>query len=320
VNRLLDQSDLVIALGCKFSHNGTAGYRLNLPEEKLIHVDASYDVLNANYPAMIAIEADVLSFAQTLSQAINGGEMKSAWSEAEIRDIKSQHETDRERAFKLLPIPKKSSSDDKPHVMDALRQALPSECVIVTDSGLHPLLLRTRFRVECARGLVAPSDFQSMGYGAPAAVGAKVARPGVPVVLVVGDGGMLMSGVELATAVRENLQLLVLLVNDNNLGQIRIQQLSRYGRGHATKTSQVDFEQLARGIGANYILLSSDYASEFERALAMSGVTIVELRMKDTLQTQVRRSKAVVKEFGRAVGADKLRNFIKRLARFSESG
>lgn len=319
VNRVLDQSDLVIALGCKFSHNGSAGFRLDLPKDKLVHMDASDDVLNANFPATIAIEADVSSFAEALIPAIAGNELRSKWTDAEIRDFKSQHEMDRERAFKLLPVPRSVGSNNKLHFIDALRKTLPEECVIVTDSGLHQLLVRTRFRVECARGLVVPSDFQSMGYGAPAAIGAKVARPGMPVVLVAGDGGMLMTGMELTTAVRENLQLLVLLVNDNNLGQIRIQQLSRYGRGHATKTSQVDFEQLAKGIGANYMLLSTDYAAEIANALAMPGVTIAEIRMKDTLQTHVRRSKAVAKEFGRAVGADKLRKFIRKLAKFSES-
>ncbi len=319
VNRVLGKSDLVLALGCKFSHNGSAGYRLNLPQEKLIHIDASKNVLNANYPASIAIEADIPSFAQALSQAITGTDLKSAWTDAEMKDIKLQHELDRERAFKLLPVPKSGGGEKEPHVVDVLRKMLPKECVVVTDSGLHQLLVRTRFSVECARGMLAPSDFQSMGYGAPAAVGAKAARPDIPVVLVVGDGGMLMTGTELTTAVRENLQLLVLLVNDNNLGQIRIQQLSRYGRGHATKTSQVDFEQFAKGIGANYMLLSSDYTAEVAKALAMPGVTIAEIRMKDTLQTHVRRSRAIAKELGKAVGADKLRNFIKRLAKFSES-
>lgn len=70
VNRLLDSADLILAVGCKCSHNGTGGFRLRLPADRLVHVDASREVLGANYPASLAIAADVPALLETLATAL----------------------------------------------------------------------------------------------------------------------------------------------------------------------------------------------------------------------------------------------------------
>jgi len=318
VNDLIKRSDLVLAIGCKFTHNGSAGYRIKIPKEKLIHIDASDRVLNANYPASIAITADAASLIPQLIEKLrdrNTG--PSEWTDNELKGFKDRHETDRQSVSKLLPVPRDPGNKKDLHIFEALRETLPEKSVVVTDSGLNQLIVRTKFRCECARGLIAPTDFQSMGYSIPAAMGAGFARPDIQVVAVVGDGGMLMSGIELSTAVRENIKLLVIIMNDNRLGQIRIKQLSEYGKGQATKTANIDFEKIANGIGANYIRLHGDYTAEFRRALNLPGVTIVEIPMKDTLHTYAKQSKATARKIGRAVGAEKLRDLIKRLARLS---
>ena len=85
---------------------------------------------------------------------------------------------------------------------------------MVTDSGLHQGLVRRHFDVLSPRGLITPTDFQSMGFGLPAAIGAKLAAPERPVVAVLGDGGFAMSGMELLTAVREKIPLTVIVFND----------------------------------------------------------------------------------------------------------
>ena len=91
---------------------------------------------------------------------------------------------------------------------------------------MHQQLLRRHFEVLAPRGLLFPSDYQSMGFGLPAAIGAKLAVPERPVVAVLGDGGFAISGLELLTAVHANLSLTVIVFNDGQLGRIRLEQLA----------------------------------------------------------------------------------------------
>ncbi len=81
INRLIEQADLVLALGCKFTHNGTGGFRLKIAEDKLVHIDASAEVLKANYPARLTIQADIPAMLERLS-ADNSRFSASDWSES----------------------------------------------------------------------------------------------------------------------------------------------------------------------------------------------------------------------------------------------
>ena len=104
--------------------------------------------------------------------------------------------------------------------------------MVVTDTGRHQQVVRRYYDVLAPGGLLIPSDLQSMGFGLPAAIAAALAAPGRPVVAVIGDGGFLMSGLELATAVREGVPLTVVVFSDGVYGQIRDYQLIEYGRAH----------------------------------------------------------------------------------------
>ena len=81
--------------------------------------------------------------------------------------------------------------------MRGLRAALPDDAIVVTDSGYHQMSVRRHYTVRSPRGLIVPTNFQSMGYALPTAIGAALGAPARRVVAVVGDGGMLMSGLEL---------------------------------------------------------------------------------------------------------------------------
>ena len=110
-----------------------------------------------------------------------------------------------------------------------MRAALPRDAIVVTDSGLHQALVRRHFPVLGETGLIFPCELQSMGFGLPAAIGAKIARPDRVVVVVMGDGGFAMSGMELLTAARDGIHVIVVVFNDGKLNLIRLQQLREYG-------------------------------------------------------------------------------------------
>ena len=211
INALIAECDLVLALGIKFSHNGARGFQLQLPAERLVHVDASRDTLGANYPAHWAIQADVGAFVSavlgSLSPAGPGG---SRWSQDDVASWRR-----RVRSSMTAPVEPKIAGADPPtpaRFFESVRQALPADACLVTDSGWHQMLARRHYSVQSPRGLLVPTDFQSMSFGLPAAIGAKLAAPDRPVVALTGDGGLLMAGMDLVTAARESICLPVIVL------------------------------------------------------------------------------------------------------------
>jgi len=173
----------------------------------------------------------------------------------------------------------------------SLRGALPRDCVLVTDTGLHQVLARRYMPVLEPGGLLIPSDFQSMGFGLPAAIAAKLAAPQRPVVALIGDGGMGMSGMELATAARLGIPLPVLVFDDGQLNQIRLHQQSEFGRAFGVDLPRLDFEALAGATGARFADAGSDLPSALAAALSADGPTLLQVPVHDSLG--IRRARAI---------------------------
>jgi acetolactate synthase-1/2/3 large subunit len=305
LNALVGAADLVLAIGCKFSHNGSRGFALRIAPEKLIHVDASADVPGANYPAGIAIHADAGAFLDALVVA-TGAIAQPGFDAAELARL-------RERAkapgSAVEPRVHGVASGTAAEFFAILRRVLPRESILVTDSGLHQALARRHFRVLAPRGLITPTNLQSMGFGIGAAIGACIAAPDRPVVAVVGDGGLAMSGLELLTAVRERLRLVVIAFVDGAYGLIRMQQLSTSGHAFATEFEPPDVAALAATIGANYLRLEGDAERVLGEALAFDGVTLLEVDVGDSPAVRWMRAKTLAK---RAAGP-RARRWLQRL-------
>ena len=296
-NLLLERSSLVVAIGCKFSQNGTYGFRLRIPQEKLIHVDASREVLNANYPAKLAIHADAPAFLHALLRAAEV--LKSRKSEWSVEELASYQESG--ACYDNEPEPSVHGVHPATPAgfFAMLRRVLPAESCLVTDSGSHQVLTGRHYRAHAARGLVTPADFQSMGFGLPSAIGAKLAQPDKPVVALIGDGGLHISAMEIVTAVREQIPLTVIVFNDGFLGQIRLQQFSRFGRSHATDLLTPDLALLAESMGANYLYFDGDSENILRDVVTSRSVTLVEVRVGDSSAIQVDRAKGLIRHTAR---------------------
>jgi acetolactate synthase-1/2/3 large subunit len=290
LNELVEQSDRVLAIGCRFSQNGARGFHLQLPEEKLIHVDRSAAVLGANYPARWKLRSDAGEFCLALLEQLGSG-LPSTWSAEELDDWRR-----RGLQESWIEVPEPLLLGQHPSVFfDALRSVLAEDSHLVTDSGLHQLLARRYFRVERPAGLVMPADFQSMGFGLPAAIGAQLARPRSTVAALIGDGGLLMTAMDLLTAVELGIDLRVLVVKDGSFGLIRRSQESAYGAAPSSVLPPLDYAQLAASLGANYLRLGPIPAEGLREAFAMAGVTLVEVPAGDSPGLRVARAKGRVK-------------------------
>ena len=290
-NQLIHSSDLVLALGCKFSHNGAHGFQLRIPSEKLIQIDTSVDVLGANYPARMTLAADVRSFLNEVlrHKEVLEGRAKG-WSP---KDLQQRHEQIREGCSMeyLEPRISKIHPPTPDMFFGILRKVLPAHSCLVADSGLHQMLTRRYFTVLAPRGLVVPSDFQSMGFGLPAAIGAALAASERPVVAVIGDGGFAISGMELLTAVRERIPLTVIVFNDGRLNQIRFQQLAAYGRSKNVDLLNPDFGAFANAMGVRYARIDGDAEQVLRRAIYGKHVTLVEVPVGDSPAIHLVRAK-----------------------------
>lgn len=292
VEDLIDRADLILVLGCKFTHNGSAGGRLRLPQDKLMRVDASAEVLAANYPATVAIRArceDVV--ARFASEA-----GPSAWSEAEVSALRARCAKQRSEPIDHEPRLAGASSVGVSQLFGAMATAFGPNVVYTTDAGLHQALTRRYANVSTARGLLCPSDFQSMGFGLPGAIGAALARPGETVVACVGDGALALSMGDLLTAVREAVDLVVVVFNDGGYGLIRRQQLLTLGHAVATDLPEVDYPALADATGCSYFS-ASDGLEETLRAMALAkGVRLLEVPLVEASSMARMALKRAVRE------------------------
>jgi acetolactate synthase I/II/III large subunit len=296
-NRLVAEADVILALGVKFSHNGSLGFALRLPSDRLIRVDASSEVLARGYPADVAVEADAGAFLEALSAELRGGG-GSTWAAEEL-------ETWRNR----LAAAARSTSEpllaglDPGEVFGALSRSLPPGSVVTTDSGLHQYLARRHLIVRSPRSLVVPTDFQSMGFGIPAAFGAAIATDR-PAVAVIGDGGFAIGGLELAKVVAAGVPLVVVVLVDRSFGLIRVQQLRRTGHESGVELPPIDLERVAAAVGARHVRLErGNVETTFREALASERVVVVEIPVEpDRTLRQARRRGLALSTAGGLVG------------------
>ena len=177
-----------------------------------------------------------------------------------------------------------------------LSDATDGKALYAADAGLHQVLTRRYAVATLPRGLLCPSDFQSMGFGLPGAIGAAFARPEARVVACVGDGGLTLSAGELLTAVREGIDLVIAVFNDGQLNLIRRQQVTRFGYESGVRLRNPDYRALAEAVGCSYFAVAGDIESVVHQVIATRGVRLVELRLADTPSFYLQQIRSAARE------------------------
>jgi thiamine pyrophosphate-dependent acetolactate synthase large subunit-like protein len=257
---LFSQADGLLAIGCRFTQAATGGWTLRLPES-VAQIDIDPEEIGRHYPVRLGIHADA-------------------------------RETLRALLDLLPPSPRMPWISPPPHreptrlpgvdLLAALRAALPRDAIIAADITRLSYILLSEFPVYEPRTFLHPAGFVAMGYGLPAALGAKAAFPERTVVAVVGDGCFLMSGMELATAVQENLPVVVILVNDGSLSLIKAIQHRRYAnRFIGVDLRNPDFGLFARAFGVRSwtVATEADFEAALQQAVACKEPALVEVRL-----------------------------------------
>ncbi len=239
---------VTLAVGCRFSEVGTGSYGLELPGP-LIHVDIDPNVPGRNYPVQQAVTADAAAFIGGLLPLVT----QQPSDPLLRRAIASGHQD----VWKDW-LSQQSERVTPARLLRGLQDSLGPETIFTTDSGNGTFLAMECLRLERPGKFLAPVDYSCMGYAVPAAIGAKLARPDCPVVALAGDGALLMTGLELLTAVHERLGLAVFVLRDRELAQISQFQATALNRKTASELPDYDARGIAAALGVETLSLERD--------------------------------------------------------------
>jgi acetolactate synthase-1/2/3 large subunit len=143
---------------------------------------------------------------------------------------------------------------------DELRRQMPDNGIIAIDDGNHTFLTAELMPIHAPKSVILPTDFNCMGYAVPAAIGAKLAKPDVPVNVIVGDGAFAMTCMEILTAVRNALGIVYYVFHDGALSQIAQFQQLPYNRQTSTTLGDLDLQGVAQATGAAYVGMADNAA------------------------------------------------------------
>jgi len=274
------ESDLLIVIGARMGEWTTNGYTLidvPQPKQKLVHVHAGAEELGRVYSATLPINAGMPEFAAA-AKALTPVDAKT-WKE-----WTATARADYERWQQPTQVP---GDLNLAEVMMTLRKCMPAETIITNDAGNFAIWVHRFYQYTGFRTQLAPTS-GAMGYGVPSAVAAKLVHPDRPVVCFCGDGGFLMTGQELATAVQYDLPIIICVVNNGMFGTIRMHQEREYpGRVSGTMIRNPDFAALARAYGAHgeTVTRTADFEAALERSRASGKPAVIELKTDPDVST-----------------------------------
>lgn len=271
-NLAIQEADLLIALGMRFDDRVTGNIKTYSPNSKKIHVEIDPSEINKNIKVDLGINGDLGTVLRQLLPRVQPMEHK-AWFQR-IHDWKE--DTDQRDIVKNAPTDGQLWA---PHVLADLWKFTKGEAVITSDVGQHQMWEAQYYPHARPRTLLTSGGLGTMGFGFPAAIGAKFGKPDEEVWAVVGDGGFQMTLCELATARQENININIAIINNGFLGMVRQWQEMFYEKRYvATPILGPDFVKLAEayGIPARRVERREDIHDTVEWARSINGPALID--------------------------------------------
>ena len=286
--------DCMLAVGVRFSELATGSYGIPEPK-KLIHVDINPDVFNKNYQSDLTIEGDASQVLKAIADELESRNFKST---RDIQNLGNIIRNNNEAYYKEWLDKKKEDLVSPGHFFKSLRSKADHDAFMVVDDGKHTFLAAELFDIYHPRHFISPTDFNAMGYCVPAAIGCKLTNPDKQVLAIVGDGGFVMTGMELLTATTNKIAPIIFVFHDGELGQISQFQAIPLNRKTCTKIGQLNVEGVAIATGAHFISMENDsqIESRIDEAFAISKEgrpVIIDVKIDYSKKTML--TKGVVK-------------------------
>jgi len=252
-NYLLNEADLILALGVRFDDRATGNIEKFCPNASIIHIDIDPSEINKVKTSSLSMVANIYDFIEAIIPHIED-KPRRAWVE-------------RVKCFKeKYPLPSYENTLHPANIIPFVGSKVPEDTIIATDVGQHQMWAAKHFLCHRPRRWASSGGLGTMGFGLPAAIGAQIGNPDQTVVLFSGDGSIMMKIQELITAVNNCLPLKIFVLNNNYLGMVRQWQECFFDcRYSSTHIINPDLANLAQAFGAEGIPVQNQ--EELDRAM-----------------------------------------------------
>jgi acetolactate synthase I/II/III large subunit len=273
-NRLMGEADVLLAVGTRFSDRATANLNSFTPNAKKIHIDIDAAEIGKN----IEVDVPVVGDAKISMQMLHAATQKKLLKKESAPWIKRVKEVKE----KLNPLMKENPKDIVPKaLLMELRKLLPEKAIVTTEVGQNQMWSALYFKALKPRTFISSGGLGTMGFGFPAALGAKVACPDRPVVDIAGDGSFLMTEQELACSVAEDIPVTVIVLNNSVLGMVAQWQRMLYKKRYMAVNlgKSPNFVKLAEAYGAQGIRVGSmaEFQAAIKKALKSKVTTVIDV-------------------------------------------
>jgi acetolactate synthase-1/2/3 large subunit len=289
INDKCKEADYMFALGTRFAEADSSSWEseftFNFPPTKLIQIDIEPSEIGRNYPVEIGAVADLKQALTVLNRVAKKIAPEGRQNEALKDEIAAnkQEFKDSNKEF----IADNSFPMQPQRILAEVREVLPRDAFITTDVGWNKNGVGQQFDIYEPGTILTPGGFATMGFGAPAALGVKVAQPNRVVVSLVGDGGFGQNPALLATAAEENIPVIWVIMNNFAFGTIAGLQKAHYGTTLGTlfykdgEPYSPDFAAIARAYGVEGIKIekAEEFKPALEQAIAANKPVVIDVAM-----------------------------------------
>lgn len=263
----VSRCDLLIAIGTRFSDRVIGNPKAFARDAKILHIDIDPAEINKN----IVVNADVIGDVREVLMALN-----RLLEPCEHTDWKREVEEAKER----FPLTYDRSELSGPYLVEKICEKTKGDAIIVTEVGQHQMWAAQYYRFHRPRQFLTSGGLGTMGYGLGAAIGAQIGCPDKQVINIAGDGCFRMNMNEIATAVREHLPLIEVIVDNRVLGMVRQWQDLFYGKRYSQTilSDNIDYVKLAEAMGATAYAASTkeEFDVALDAALAAKGPVLID--------------------------------------------
>jgi len=263
-NKLMTEADCVLATGTRFSDRSVGTFEEFEKRLKIIHMDVDPAEIGKNQTTQVAVVGDIKASLRIMIKMLQQKAIKKSDDNKWLKHVNETKAYWREN-LKIHPGEMSAAK-----ILRKLREVLPHEAICTTEVGQHQMWASLFFDVIQPGTFFSSTGLGTMGWGFPASIGAKVARPDVPVVDIAGDGSFNMTENSLATCITEDIPVIVFLINNYSLGMVAQWQRTFYDRrmiGIDQKNCP-DYIKIAESYGAQGIRAQS--LDELEKAIKVA--------------------------------------------------
>ncbi len=275
-NMAIQECDLLLALGTRFSDRVTGNTAAFAPKAKIVHFDIDPAEFNKNVRADISVIGDLRETLPAFLDVVKN----SSTEDLPVRFRPWRGEVlSMERAH---PLGWKASADIRPEeLVSRVRELVPQDAICVTDVGQHQMWAAQFFGCTEPRHFLTSGGLGTMGYGLPAAIGAKLANPDKEVVLITGDGSIMMNCQEFATMADNDIDVKIVIVHNSILGMVGQWQRLFYSHHYSASElkGKTDFVKLAEamGVAGCRIETREEFAEVLPQVLRAKGARLIDV-------------------------------------------